>query len=156
MSFEYRREPLKSLYLLYIGLSTVLVRLPYWFFGSLSPSWRPRASWGMGKNVVIHGLRTLVYASFKTGLAGVEDPEVAAASAQTTGFVWVEPTPDLVVGEVQKYAELNGIEAERTSGYWYGERDAAGGVGQQANADEKVIYQLHGALSSQRPFLPCF
>ena len=81
----------------------------------------------------------------KTGtwqmLAG--KPEVMA-SDERNGLVWIEPKPDILVDAWESAAKINGVGPTRVAGYWYGKRDAAGKVGQMAETDEKVIYELLG------------
>ncbi|KAF7352697.1 Alpha/beta-hydrolase [Mycena venus] len=65
-----------------------------------------------------------------------------ALSASKTGFVWVEPAPHLIVGEIQHFAELNGVKSARAGGFWYTRipDDLAG----KPSPGEKVVYHLHG------------
>lgn len=135
---------MKALYLLYTALSTLILRIPFWALSALPRSNRARASWGVGRAITIAGLRVFVDTVFQIGLPAAEDPEKAAQTADKTGFVWIKPTPDLIVGEVKRLAELNGVDAQRISGYWYGARGSDGNAGQKAGVDEKIIYQLHG------------
>ncbi|PCH39691.1 alpha/beta-hydrolase [Wolfiporia cocos MD-104 SS10] len=49
------------------------------------------------------------------------DPAKVAASAEAekVGFVWVPPlSTEYIVGEVRDIAQLNGVEAKKTFGYW--------------------------------------
>lgn len=148
MSFEYHRQPLRLLFLTYSSLTGVFIHLPYWLFTSFLPSWRPRHSWSIKRTLTVQAVRLILVTYFKTGLPSAEGSEAAAAaaSADSTGFVWVEPTSELVVGEIRELAALNGVEAKRTSGYWYDRKGSDGKLSQKARPDEKVIYHLHGRL----------
>lgn len=75
----------------------------------------------------------------------IEQPiEYCPAGENNTGFVWVAPAPQLVVGELKELADANGVEAVRTGGYWIGPRLGAVPAGKQACAGEKVVYHVHG------------
>ncbi|KAI0309814.1 alpha/beta-hydrolase [Amylostereum chailletii] len=145
MSFEYHVQPLKGAFLLWTVFSTLLIYLPYWLISSLKPSWRPRSSWGWGRVFGVHVLQVFVHSAFKTGLpAAAQSSETAEKAAKDTGFVWLAPTPDLVVGEIKTIAESNDVQVQRVPAYWYGSRGSNGEVGQKAGQDEKIVYQLHG------------
>ncbi|KAJ3554231.1 hypothetical protein NM688_g3214 [Phlebia brevispora] len=65
------------------------------------------------------------------------DPQTFAQSADEVGLVWVEPVPELITGDIKKYAITNGVVPSRVAGYWYG--DSA-----PPSPDEKIIYEVHG------------
>ncbi|KAJ6504210.1 alpha/beta-hydrolase [Mycena vitilis] len=91
----------------------------------------------------------------ETHLPTPEPLEKLALSADKTGFVWVELRPELVVGEILRFAGLNGVGPARVGGFWYGSKD--GPVGQRASADEQIIYYLHGGgfvMGSGGPSFP--
>lgn len=67
------------------------------------------------------------------------DPWKYAKAADEVGLVKVEPTPDLVLGEIGDYALKNGVTAEPIAGYWCGKTTPA-------LPGEKVMYELHGTL----------
>lgn len=145
MALQFHRQPLQLLYRAYARLTLVFLRLPVWFLTYLVlPSRRPRPSWGIRRNIIVKSLRVKFDAMLMAGFPPEQDLREAAASADSLGFVWVNASPDLVVGELHELAALNGVEAQTTSGYWYGKRGSDGKVGQKAAADEKVIYHLHG------------
>ena len=58
--------------------------------------------------------------------------------------VWVYPTPELIHGEVKKFADINGVEPARIPGYWYDRDGRSVPVGEKAQANEKVLYYCHG------------
>ena len=53
------KQPLKSAYIAYVCLSTILYRLPKWTICSIIPALRPRKSWSMKQSFF---LRLLQYA----------------------------------------------------------------------------------------------
>jgi hypothetical protein len=84
-------------------------------------------------------MRALVDVFFIVGfpVSPGSDAEAIAAAPNNTDFTWVEPLePELLVGELKKYAERNGVESVKTSGYWYGDDNAV------PPASERIIYHL--------------
>lgn len=137
MDFQLRRQPLKVLYQAYLLISLVF-RIPVWFATSLSPSWRPRPTWGLRRVLVHHMLRLLVESFFQTGLPSLDTSP--AATSMLEGYAEVEPIPtSLVVGEIANLASLNNVRPQPSHGYWYG-------PAQQSNPSKsagKVIYFFH-------------
>lgn len=145
MTFAFRSQPLKTFYVLYFVVSTLVVRLPYWMLTSALPSMRPRRSWSFGRALLVRALKAGVMMQFDIGVSAGPDPEKQSRSASKLGFVWVEPVPsDFVVGDVAAAARTNDVRPARVPGYWFGERDASGGHGQRAAPGERVLYALHG------------
>lgn len=68
----------------------------------------------------------------------------AAAKDPKTKSVWVEPAPELIVGDIKKYAEINKVEPARIPGYWYDRKGHSVPVGEKAQPNEKVLYYCHG------------
>lgn len=73
-----------------------------------------------------------------------KDVRKLEGSADENGFVWVDPVPDLITGEIKGMAELNNVQPVRLGGCWVGKRGGDGKAGQRAQPGEKVIYELHG------------
>ncbi|KAK0449837.1 alpha/beta-hydrolase [Desarmillaria tabescens] len=59
---------------------------------------------------------------YSTTLMASDPPEKFSKEAEKVGFVWVDPAPELLSGEVKTLAEKNNVAAEKTSGFWYGPR----------------------------------
>lgn len=90
-------------------------------------------------------MRSSGYLSFQTSVGiFLADSEKLAKSADEVGFVWIEPDPMLIGGDIKEAAKVNDVEPARIGGVWYGQRGPDGKVGQRAGPDEKVIYELHG------------
>ena len=141
-----RHQPLKFLYLSYVVASLLFVKLPLWTVYCLLPALRPRPSWPLARALLVWSLREIVTAVFNTASfkSARTDPRVPQKqSAQELGLVWIDATPELVVGEVKRFAEINRVKAERVAGYWFGKRDEKNGIGQTAEPDEKVILNFH-------------
>lgn len=143
MTARLDRQPLKALYLS-AAVAWLLVMLPVWTLIAIIPSWRPRRSWTLSRTVTVWSARYLLPVAFRTRTFSplMVDPH-AMAKDPANGLVWVEPEPNLVVGEIKAYAEKQGVETVRLAGYWYGQRDE-GAVGTMAKPGERVIYELHG------------
>ncbi|KAH7887281.1 alpha/beta-hydrolase [Phlebopus sp. FC_14] len=143
--FEFRHQPLKTVYFLYSVVSILFIRLPYWVLSSLVPSWRPRTSWTLSRTVSVYGMQSVVDIIFATGLFVGDDAEKSAKSADKLGFVWIDPLPTtLLTGEIASAARTNNVVSTRTHGYWYGKNVGSGAHGQKASPDERVLYFLHG------------
>lgn len=143
----WSRQPYKIMYFVYFGISVGLVFLPWFALVSLFPSKRERPSWTWKKSTLVklyrHGTRLTfrTYTSLSRDLA----KEVPHSQTVRAKFVWVEGLPaELVRGELKRGLEIQGLSTVRTCGFWYGERDGGGGVGQKAAPGEKVVYHLHG------------
>ncbi|KAH7886403.1 alpha/beta-hydrolase [Phlebopus sp. FC_14] len=143
--FEFRFQPLKTVYFLYFISSILFVRLPYWVISSLIPAWRPRTSWTLFRTLNVNALRSMIDAFYATGSFPADDPEKSAQSADKLGFVWIDPLPAaLLTGEIASAARANNVVSTRTHGYWYGKDVGSGAHGQKASPNEKVLYFLHG------------
>ncbi|KAJ7638512.1 alpha/beta-hydrolase [Roridomyces roridus] len=142
MAFKYRRQPLKTFYLLF-SIPLLLLRLPVWVLRNLLPSWRPRRQWSLGRCLAVEFINAATGIMVETSLPAPESFEQMARSAAKTGFVWFEPTPpDLITGDIARFAELNGVKPDRTGGFWYSRNSAP--AGQKASPGEKVLFHLHG------------
>lgn len=148
MSFAFRHQPLKAIYLTGSAILLLFIRLPFWTVASIIPAWRPRRSWTLGRILMVNVLRSYINILYDTELMSAHPIEQYAADAENTGFVWVDPTPELVIGEIKQMAEHNQVEAVKTGGFWYGPRSPNGAVGQKALKNEKVIYHMHGSPPS--------
>uniref|UniRef100_A0A0W0ETF2 Putative alpha/beta-hydrolase n=1 Tax=Moniliophthora roreri TaxID=221103 RepID=A0A0W0ETF2_MONRR len=112
MAFTYRHQPVKSLYLVVGGLWLVL-RIPYWIIRNLLPSWRPRRNWSLLRSFAVVFMDEAVALLLETSLPGPDSPDKLA---KTPGFVSIEPVPDkLIVGDIRRFAEMNGVKTERLS-----------------------------------------
>ncbi len=143
MPFAFRNQPLKTAYTAG-GVVYVLAALPVWLVLDAMPAARPRKSWPMKRAILARVFRTVIDMMFQTSLPAPTPLSTYEQKGSSLGFVWVEAAPELVVGEVAEIAEKNGVKPERTGGFWYGPRDANGGVGQRASPGERVVYHLHG------------
>jgi hypothetical protein len=56
MVHQFRRHPLKGLYLTFELITTLFFRLPFWILGNVPRKLRPRQSWSLRKSVFIRAL----------------------------------------------------------------------------------------------------
>ncbi|KLO16755.1 alpha/beta-hydrolase [Schizopora paradoxa] len=147
--FEFRRQPLWTVYVIYFVLSTFFVRVPIWVVTALIPSSRPRRSWSISRSFIFPALRAALDGCFRISFpsSSKHDPEYVATSedAQKFNFTWCPSVPkDLLVGEVEEIAQRNGVELQKTYGYWFTRPGYSGAANGAAQSDEKVILHLHG------------
>lgn len=139
-----RHRPFKAIFLLYMAIR-LLLALPWWVLSNLAPAWRPRSSWKMSRVLAVKVTYFMLNILFKTASFDLlsSNPEVMALD-EKNGLVWIEPKPDTLIDALKEAAQINGVGPARVAGYWYGKRDPAGKVGQMAETDEKVIYEILG------------
>jgi hypothetical protein len=143
MVFSYRHQPMKTLYIL-VGAIWLLVRMPYWMLHNLMPAWRPRRSWSL-RCFTVAVMDNAVAILLETALPANDSLENMAKTGQKMGFVWLDPIPsNLIVGDIQKFGEMNDVKPECIGGFWYGPRAADDTFGQVASPGEKVFYLIHG------------
>lgn len=157
--FVFRRQPLKSLFLAGHIMFLILVRIPFWTtVYTLIPGLRPRRTWSVVRSLTVLLLNAVMEALFFTDM-NMSQPINLAAEENGSGFVWIDPVPELVTGGIRELAEINNVKAVRTGGYWFGPRDVP--AGQRAMVGEKVIYHVHGGgyimLSANHKWArPCY
>ncbi|KAJ7472280.1 alpha/beta-hydrolase [Mycena galericulata] len=143
MPFRFRRLPLKTVSLI-VGAISILIRLPVWTARNILPSWRARKEWNLTRALFVELVNAATAIMFQTSLPTPDSLHKLSLLADQTGFVWVDPSPDLIVGDIQRFAEMNEVAPAPTAGFWYGLKGPSGSVGQRAASGEKVIYHLHG------------
>lgn len=144
--FYWRHQPLKLVYLAWVALTLIFIRLPLWTFLYLIPALRPRSSWTLRRSLIVKVLQVVVPAVFNTDAfdATRVSPHVFEKNEEEVGLVWIDPAPELVVGEIKEYARINKVGAVPVPAYWVGEREPETGlVGQRAREGEKVILNFH-------------
>ncbi|KAF5337769.1 hypothetical protein D9758_016624 [Tetrapyrgos nigripes] len=93
---------------------------------------RPCRNWSISRSLIVKFLDEGTTIALQIGLP-----------VTPLGFVWVQPTPDLIVRDIQQFANFNKVQTVKTAGFWFGVRDLGGHVGEKACTDEKVILNLH-------------
>ncbi|KAI0258214.1 Alpha/Beta hydrolase protein [Gloeopeniophorella convolvens] len=127
MVHQFRRQPLKGLYLLYELIATTFFRLPYWVCRNSFRSLRPRTSWSLLKAVLIRVVQRSYLITARVG-------GIKISQGTNVKHVWLNPTPDL----------LNDKLRACIPGYWVDRKDLDTPVGTAPRPGEKVIYSLHG------------
>ncbi|KAH7343937.1 Alpha/Beta hydrolase protein [Rhizoctonia solani] len=105
---------------------------------------KPRPSWTLKKTLMVSAVRELIGAPLKTGTTGGRDhtKEVAAKDCQDAHFIWVDGVPSkLIVGEIERLAQVCGAQSVRIPAYGFGKWDSAHNLAQDS---EKVVLNLHG------------
>ncbi|KAL7278968.1 hypothetical protein ACG7TL_006800 [Trametes sanguinea] len=142
MSFAFRQQPLKALFLLGT-VAYIAVAIPVWALTNALPSWRPRRSWPLKRAVLVNLVRLYVGITYHIGAPPY--PPLEWYEKDAPSIAWVEPaTPDLIVGEIRELAEQNGVEPVKVGGFWLGPKGPDGVAGQRAKPGERVVYHLHG------------
>ncbi|KAF9029139.1 alpha/beta-hydrolase [Hymenopellis radicata] len=143
MLFTYRHQPLKLIYTIFRGLAIVFC-VPWWTVRNLLPSWRPRTDWTLSHCLLVEIFNAMAAILLQTSLPAQSPVETLVKSSKNTGFVAIEPTPGLIVGDIQRYSELNDVKPTRVGGFWHGAKGPDNTVGQRASPGEKVVFHLHG------------
>jgi acetyl esterase/lipase len=141
------RQPWKFLYLFYLAIKVIFVKLPYWSLISISPSWRPFPSWGFTKCLQIYILRSVIDLPTKLGVHWKRDltVEVPDSKLRNAKFAWIDGVDEENLDEkVREYAKTAGVKPTRIPGYWQFRESPPGDGSLQAKDGEKIIYHLHG------------
>ena len=134
-------QPFKTLYLVVRGVG-VLVKIPFWLVLSAIPQTRQIRTWTFSRSFIARVLREIVPIMFKVYAFPV--PPINPGKGARGEWLWVEPTPELVIGEVQKCASVNGVEAVRVRGNMLYREGVDRKGDEPAGPGEKIIYYLHG------------
>ncbi|KAJ7182673.1 alpha/beta-hydrolase [Mycena crocata] len=156
MAFRFHTQPQKAVYLVF-GVAYLIIRLPFWTIRNLLPPCRPRKKWSLGRALLVEIINAGTQIMLSTSIPAPPSLEKLGESIDETGFVWVQPSPELIVGDIQHFAEKNGVTSALTGGFWYGANGQGNSVGQRAAAEEKVIFHLHGGgfiMGSGSPSFP--
>ncbi|KAI0093134.1 alpha/beta-hydrolase [Irpex rosettiformis] len=139
-------QPFKTVYLVFEGLTTILIRLPIWVVLALPKSNRPRRTWTFKRTILHRFLRYLYSPSvvpWTLGLTKEPDYRKLEQGPKIKG-VWMPAVPELITGEVKQWAAISNVESIQIPGYWL---EAAGTdlpVGAPPQLGEKVLINFHG------------
>ncbi|KAI0331841.1 alpha/beta-hydrolase [Cubamyces sp. BRFM 1775] len=140
--FLFRKQPLKTIYVIGVVFYT-LASIPVLVIKYALPSQRPRRTWTLKRALTVHLVRSAV-GKLIYGAAPILDPPLESYKKDAKRIVSIEPTPDLVVGEIRELAEKNGVKPEKLAGFWLGPTGPDGVAGQRARPEERVVMHLHG------------
>ncbi|EKM55197.1 uncharacterized protein PHACADRAFT_95865, partial [Phanerochaete carnosa HHB-10118-sp] len=154
ITFAFRNQPLKLIYLLVAVPVLLFIRLPYRLIVASIPALRPRRSWNMVKTLTRYFSKTRTRMFYDVGFNAPEgNPIKDSRDPGATGFVWVDAVPSqLVTGEIADLAHRNGVEPVDVYGYWHGARNESGKHGQRATKGERVLYFLGGIVPTLTTF----
>ncbi|KAH7908350.1 Alpha/Beta hydrolase protein [Hygrophoropsis aurantiaca] len=146
MVHELRNQPFRGLYLAYQLFTTTLLRYPLWVLLALPRSWRPRASWSLGRCLKVRLIRHLSGVNDKVVLSPSHTNHLAIPNDNNAGekALWIDPAPELIHGELLNWASITGVTPIRIPGYWIERRGVDMAVGAPLQPGEKILYRLHG------------
>ncbi|KAF9263256.1 alpha/beta-hydrolase, partial [Marasmius fiardii PR-910] len=104
-------------------------------------SWRPVPTRSVARTILVHLISHLVNVMDKTGPLSREP---SFRELEGNDGVWVDPTPQLIVGELGTWASVASVEPIRIPGYFFGTRNES-----YVNSSQKVVYSLHGGSYTQ-------
>ncbi|KAG7098679.1 hypothetical protein E1B28_000593 [Marasmius oreades] len=136
MTLQYRRQPLKTIYLAYEAFTTVFIKIPVWVIIALLKSWRPVPTRSISRTILVQLISNLVNVMDKTGPLTYEP---SFRDLEDKDGVWVDPVSHLVTGELKTWAFVASVKPIRIPGYFFGTR-----IEHPANPSQKVVYSLHG------------
>ncbi|TFK44786.1 Alpha/Beta hydrolase protein [Crucibulum laeve] len=144
MSYAFRHQPFKGLYLTYELLATLFIRFPLWALLAIPRSWRPRNSWSFKRAFLIRVVRHVLQTTEHTGPFIKMPNHLAITPGVDVNGVWVGAVPQLIGGELKKWAEAVSVTSVRVPGYWTHKKGSSIKVAAPPQPGEKVVYALHG------------
>lgn len=144
MVHQYRRQPLRGLYLLY-ELFAMTFRLPCWLVRNLHKSLRPRPSWSLRKAVSVELLKRISKISSRVdGIKFIANHTTVSRQPHTK-HVWLNPVPpDLLSDKLRTWTADADVAPMSIPGYWFDKDGVDTPIGVSPRPTEKVIYSLHG------------
>lgn len=140
-----RYQPFKGLYLAYVLLSTVFVRIPWWCTRYLLPQNRPRAPWSLWQAVLVRLHRTVLFQIvLDVGLQ--EPPPKVDGKLKDAKAVWIEGLADnspAFCGEVRRAASINRVRPEKVLAFWLFKPGTGVPADFKAKEGEKVVIYTH-------------
>lgn len=76
----------------------------------------------------------------------------AIRQGKNVNAVWIEPAPELVVGDIRERADQAGVNYVRLPAYWFTKKGSHFNPQHKPSKNEKVIYSLHGKLLTTTSF----
>jgi acetyl esterase/lipase len=157
---DFRVRPAKEIYLLFQAIVTLTVRLPLWVLVSAIPSLRPNPRWSFGRalrvrlqnrvavidSVYVRPSGDLALANILHSVQGLDNHPTyrRVAPAHIDKVIWVDPVPELVVGEVKAWAQAAEVDSVQIPMYVYHRPGADPADSTPLSAGEKVALSLHG------------
>ncbi|KAL5484805.1 hypothetical protein ACEPAI_7447 [Sanghuangporus weigelae] len=139
-----RIQPFKSVYVGSALIGLLFVRIPSWALRNLLPSWRPRKSWTIGRCIQVNLTRYLMGLGNAVGGLGHNPTAKALEIGKGVNGVWIDAVPELITGDVKKWAEIAGVESVNIPGYWQNKAGEEITMGEAPKPSEKVLLAFHG------------
>ncbi|KII95552.1 hypothetical protein PLICRDRAFT_86909 [Plicaturopsis crispa FD-325 SS-3] len=149
MVFEYRRQPIRGIYLAYQLVVTLLVWIPLWTLISLPRPLRPRRSWPVRRCLMVRLLRHGVHVSSRVGTIRKSPNHLALCQGPDIKGLWIPPTPELITGDLSYWVAAADVQPVPIPGYWIDRPGMNIPMGQAPMPCEKVVYCLHGGAYTQ-------
>ncbi|KAH8119619.1 alpha/beta-hydrolase [Phellopilus nigrolimitatus] len=144
LGINIARQPFKGIYVGYSLLGLWFVRVPYWSLRNLLPAWRPRRSWSILRCLQVNLARFFTQLGEKVGSIGRTPDHRTLELGKGVDGLYVDGVPELVAGDVKKWADFAGVEPTRIPGYWQHKSGSHVVIGEKPRGNEKVAYFLHG------------
>ncbi|KAF9033249.1 alpha/beta-hydrolase [Hymenopellis radicata] len=152
--YQYSRQPVKGLYLLYQLCATLFIRIPVWVLLALPKSNRPRPSWSIGCVVRVRLLKLYMGIVAQTGPFGVLPNHLDILPGVGFQGVWIPPASDkLLIGVLKTYAEQNQVDRVKIPGYWIHKKNSDAAFGHPSDFTANITRGfLEEVPSVQRAF----
>lgn len=144
------RQPFKTIYLLGLSVTTLFIRLPWWFiYYSWRPN-RPRKSWTLRRTIMVQLLRQITKLPMKFGIVDGRDLSLEVPQEELESlharFVWIpELDKEDIVGIVAEHADRAEVKSIAIPGYWIlKEGSKWSPEHDKAQKHEKVMLYFHG------------
>ncbi|KAF7790477.1 hypothetical protein EIP86_001432 [Pleurotus ostreatoroseus] len=145
-----RKQPWRTLYLLYQVITTIFLRLPLWVVYYALPSNRPKSTWTLKRAVMIRAVKLLMHVAYMAAPLGHTPSYLAVEDGPDVKAVWIPPSSRLVVGKIKEWATAAGLESIKIPGYWIHKAGDDRTPGAPAKRGEKVLLAFHGGAYVRR------
>ncbi|KAI0748180.1 alpha/beta-hydrolase [Daedaleopsis nitida] len=156
-----RRQPFKSLYIVYLLTSVTFVRLPWWCVWYLPRSHRPRPSWPLKRCIIVTAYREiLTKLALQLGIDASRPPPKSDDELKNAKFVWIDgltEDSEVFCGELRRAADINNVHPTKVAAYWMFKSGTSVPTDLKAKEGELVALHIHGGafyLGSAHPEAP--
>ncbi|OCB89727.1 alpha/beta-hydrolase [Sanghuangporus baumii] len=137
-------QPFKGVYVGSAVIGLLFVRIPFWTLRNLLPAWRPRKSWSIGRCIQVNLTRYMGGLVNAVGGLGHNPTAKALETGKGVNGVWIDGVPELITGDIKKWAEIAGVESVKIPGYWQHKAGEEITMGDAPKPGEKVVLAFHG------------
>ena len=155
-----RRQPIKGLYLGYLLITTVFVRVPVWTITYLPRRNRPSPKWSLLRSLIVVAYREIMTKlAVDTGIRYSHNPPKSDDELQDAQFVWIEglgEDSEIFCGEIRAAAGVTNVRPAKIGAYWFLKLGASIPADMRAKPGELVVMHIHGGAFHVSPNLvPC-